>query len=138
MLTHPLDGRRGTDAHYPVEHIMRRLLSKDSGRHGKPGQPRVRRPLRPLVAHCGRRVLLLEEAEDYWQWSMNGVRPRPAPSQAVRAAVPSEPTTSTVGCRPALPCHPRPLPGHRAVKVDQHRPVAGKSGPSRSSAGTSS
>ncbi|WP_328335895.1 MULTISPECIES: hypothetical protein [unclassified Streptomyces] len=45
-------------------------------------------------AHSGQRILLLEEAEDYWQWSMTfhsrGRRKRAAP------AAPPEPVTSTL------------------------------------------
>lgn len=48
-------------------------------------------------AHSGQRVLLLEEAEDYWRWSMSGVgRSRSRRKKAIEPATPPEPTTSTL------------------------------------------
>ncbi|MEU3777420.1 hypothetical protein AB0F11_30340 [Streptomyces sp. NPDC032472] len=49
-------------------------------------------------AHSGQRVLLLEEAEDYWRWTMSGVgrsRSRRRKKE-IEPASPPEPTTSTL------------------------------------------
>ncbi|WP_244291574.1 hypothetical protein [Streptomyces subrutilus] len=54
-------------------------------------------------AHSGQRVLLLEEAEDYWRWTMSGVferRPRHRSKKESAPAVPPEPTTSTLWASP--------------------------------------
>ncbi|MFJ5724632.1 hypothetical protein [Streptomyces sp. NPDC093149] len=57
-------------------------------------------------AHSGQRVLLLEEAEDYWRWTMNGVfdrRSRGCRKKETEPAAPPEPTTSTLWASPDGP-----------------------------------
>ncbi|MDQ1013409.1 hypothetical protein QFZ82_007977 [Streptomyces sp. V4I23] len=57
-------------------------------------------------AHSGQRVLLLEEAEDYWRWTMSGVferRPRNRRKKETEPAAPPEPTTSTLWASPDGP-----------------------------------
>ncbi|MEU1669387.1 hypothetical protein ABZ547_38605 [Streptomyces sparsogenes] len=57
-------------------------------------------------AHSGQRVLLLEEAEDYWRWTMSGVlerRPRHRRKKETEPAAPPEPTTSTLWASPDGP-----------------------------------
>ncbi|MEU3657847.1 hypothetical protein AB0E67_34880 [Streptomyces sp. NPDC032161] len=55
-------------------------------------------------AHTGQRVLLLEEAEDYWRWTMSGVRrSRSRRKKETEPATPPEPTTSTLWASPDGP-----------------------------------
>ncbi|WP_237409007.1 hypothetical protein [Streptomyces sp. M2CJ-2] len=57
-------------------------------------------------AHSGQRVLLLEEAEDYWRWTMSGVlerRPRHRRKKETEPATPPESTTSTLWASPDGP-----------------------------------
>lgn len=55
-------------------------------------------------AHSGQRVLLLEEAEDYWRWTMSGVgRSRSRRKKETEPATPPEPTTSTLWASPDGP-----------------------------------
>ncbi|MFE5097384.1 hypothetical protein ACFRCI_45680 [Streptomyces sp. NPDC056638] len=57
-------------------------------------------------AHSGQRVLLLEEAQDYWRWTMNGVfdrRSRGRRKKETEPAAPPEPTTSTLWASPDGP-----------------------------------
>jgi hypothetical protein len=55
-------------------------------------------------AHSGQRVLLLEEAEDYWRWTMSGVgRSRSRRKKETEPAAPPEPTTSTLWASPDGP-----------------------------------
>lgn len=54
-------------------------------------------------AHSGQRVLLLEEAEDYWRWTMSGVlerRSRHRRKKETEPTAPPEPTTSTLWASP--------------------------------------
>ncbi|MFI5808356.1 hypothetical protein [Streptomyces sp. NPDC051561] len=46
-------------------------------------------------AHSGQRVLLLQEAEDYWQWTMRP-RTRGRRKKEIKPATPPEPTISTL------------------------------------------
>ncbi|MFJ7497393.1 hypothetical protein ACIQZB_41015 [Streptomyces sp. NPDC097727] len=75
-------------------------------------------------AHSGQQVLLLEEAEDYWRWTMSGVfdrRSRGRRRKETEPAAPPEPTTSTLWVSPDGPG----VPAHRAVlltsRPHQHR-----------------
>ncbi|MFD3548987.1 hypothetical protein ACFWUW_25835 [Streptomyces sp. NPDC058655] len=55
-------------------------------------------------AYSGQRVLLLEEAEDYWRWRMSGVgRGRSRRKKGIEPAIPPEPTTSTLWASPDGP-----------------------------------
>ncbi|WP_406486617.1 hypothetical protein [Streptomyces sp. NBC_01563] len=57
-------------------------------------------------AHSGQRVLLLEEAEGYWRWTMSGVldrRSRGRRKKETGPATPPEPTTSALWASPDGP-----------------------------------
>jgi hypothetical protein len=55
-------------------------------------------------AHSGQRVLLLEEARDYWRWTMSGVgRSRSRRRKDIGPATPPEPTTSILWASPDGP-----------------------------------
>ncbi|MEV8103993.1 hypothetical protein [Streptomyces sp. NPDC088135] len=55
-------------------------------------------------AYSGQRVLLLEEAEDYWRWTMSGVgRSRSRRKKETEPAAPPEPTTSMLWSSPDGP-----------------------------------
>ncbi|GHE56120.1 hypothetical protein GCM10018785_26750 [Streptomyces longispororuber] len=55
-------------------------------------------------AHGGQRVLLLEEAEDFWRWTMSGARrSRSRSKKETEPAAPPEPTTSTLWAAPDGP-----------------------------------
>ncbi|MFI8515434.1 hypothetical protein ACIGHB_30325 [Streptomyces sp. NPDC085460] len=55
-------------------------------------------------AYSGQRVLLLEEAEDYWRWTMSGAgRSRRRRMKETEPATPPEPATSTLWSSPDGP-----------------------------------
>ncbi|MFE2094843.1 hypothetical protein [Streptomyces sp. NPDC059460] len=55
-------------------------------------------------AHSGQRVLLLEEAEDYWRWTMGGVgRSRGRRKKETESTASPESTTSTLWASPDGP-----------------------------------
>ncbi|GGS82815.1 hypothetical protein [Streptomyces badius] len=54
-------------------------------------------------AYSGQRVLLLEEAEDYWRWTMSGVGRGRSRRKKIEPATPPEPTTTTLWASPDGP-----------------------------------
>ncbi|MFJ8755202.1 hypothetical protein ACIREO_38745 [Streptomyces sp. NPDC102441] len=79
-------------------HVLRFLAQRSGNLHYLVGG------IAASWAHSGQRVLLLEEAEDYWRWTMSGVgRGRSRRKKESEPATPPEPTTSTLWASPDGP-----------------------------------
>ncbi|MFE7854454.1 hypothetical protein [Streptomyces sp. NPDC057403] len=83
-------------------HVLRFLAERSGNLHYLVGG------IAAALAHSGQRVLLLEEAEDYWRWTMNGVfdrhsRGRGRRKKEIEPAAPPQPTTSTLWASPDGP-----------------------------------
>ncbi|MEU6806728.1 hypothetical protein [Streptomyces neyagawaensis] len=90
--------RAGDAPHAP--HVLRFLAERSGSLYYLVGG------IAAAWAHSGQRVLLLEESEDYWRWSMSGVgrgRSRSRRKKAIEPATPPEPTTSTLWASPGGP-----------------------------------
>ncbi|MEU3891847.1 hypothetical protein [Streptomyces sp. NPDC029041] len=65
-MTTPIEAlRRATTGDAP--HVLRFVAERSGNLHHLAGG------IAAAWAHNGQRVLLLEEAEDYWRWTMSGV-----------------------------------------------------------------
>ncbi|MGW2843276.1 hypothetical protein ACWCWD_36495 [Streptomyces sp. NPDC001493] len=86
--------RRATTSEPPRTPHVLRFLAKCSGNlyHLVGG-------IAAVWAHSGQRVLLLEEAEDYWRWTMRP-RSRGRRKKEIKPATPPEPTTNTLWASP--------------------------------------
>ncbi|MGW4984254.1 hypothetical protein [Streptomyces mirabilis] len=90
--------RAGTGDAQHAPHVLRFLAERSGNLHYLVGG------IAAAWAHSGQRVLLLEEAEDYWRWSMSGVgRSRSRRKKEIEPATPPEPTTSTLWASPDGP-----------------------------------
>lgn len=93
-------------------HVLRFLAEHSGNLYGLVGG------IAAAWAHSGQRVLLLEEAEDYWRWTMSGVgRGRSRRKKGAGPAAPPEPTTSTLW---VLPDGPGVLMHHTCVWEVHH------------------
>ncbi|MFJ9155068.1 hypothetical protein ACIRP7_45155 [Streptomyces sp. NPDC102270] len=82
----------------PAPHVLRFLAERSGNLYHLVGG------IAATWAHSGQRVLLLEEAEDYWRWSMSGVgRSRSRRKKETEPATPPEPMTSTLWASPDGP-----------------------------------
>ncbi|MER5376258.1 hypothetical protein [Streptomyces sp. NPDC002553] len=99
--TEALRRAKAVDApHTP--HVLRFLAENSGNLHYLVGG------IAAAWAHSGQRVLLLQEAENYWRWTTNGVfdrrsRGRGRRKKAIEPAAPPEPTTSTLWASPDGP-----------------------------------
>lgn len=90
--------RAGTGDASHAPHVLRFLAERSGNLYYLVGG------IAAAWAHSGQRVLLLEEAEDYWRWSMSGVgRSRSRRKKEIEPATPPEPTTSTLWASPDGP-----------------------------------
>ncbi|MEU0671991.1 hypothetical protein ABZ330_03740 [Streptomyces sp. NPDC006172] len=91
--------RRATTGDAPhAPHVLRFLAERSGNLYHLAGG------IAAAWAHSGQRVLLLEEAEDYWRWTMSGVgRRRGRRKKEIEPATPPEPTTSTLWASPDGP-----------------------------------
>ncbi|MDJ0466023.1 hypothetical protein [Streptomyces sp. H27-C3] len=81
--------RRATSDTPPAPHVLRFLAERSGHLYHLVGG------IAAAWAHSGQRVLLLEEAEDYWRWTMRP-RSRGRRKKEIGPATPPEPTTSTL------------------------------------------
>jgi hypothetical protein len=91
--------RRATTSDAPsAPHVLRFLAERSGNLYYLVGG------IAAAWAYSGQRVLLLEEAEDYWRWTMRGVgRSRGRRKKEIEPATPPEPTTSTLWASPDGP-----------------------------------
>ncbi|GAA3163811.1 hypothetical protein [Streptomyces ramulosus] len=96
--TEALRRAKTSDATPRTPHVVRFLAERSSNLYHLVGG------ITAAWAHSGQRVLLLEEAEDYWRWTMSGVtRSRRRRKKETEPAAPPEPTTSTLWASPDGP-----------------------------------
>lgn len=89
--------RRATTSDMPhAPHVLRFLAERSGNLYHLVGG------IAAAWAHSGQRVLLLEEAEDYWRWTMRP-RSRGRRKKEIEPAIPPEPTTSTLWSSPDGP-----------------------------------
>ncbi|MES4886165.1 hypothetical protein ABVB69_37600 [Streptomyces sp. NPDC000349] len=90
--------RAGTGDAPHAPHVLRFLAENSGNLHYLVGEIAV------AWAHSGQRVLLLEEAEDYWRLTMRSVgRSRSRRKKEVEPSTPLEPTTSMLWASPDGP-----------------------------------
>ncbi|WP_327259894.1 MULTISPECIES: hypothetical protein [unclassified Streptomyces] len=90
--------RRATTGAAPgTAHVLRFLAERSGNLYHLVGG------IAAAWAHSGQRVLLLEEAEDYWRWSMNGAARNRGRRKRIEPVSPPEPTTSTLWASPDSP-----------------------------------
>ncbi|MEU5525260.1 hypothetical protein ABZ759_32760 [Streptomyces sp. NPDC047860] len=95
MYTEALRRAKTSEATPRTPHILRFLAEHSGNLYHLVGG------ITAAWAPSGRRVLLLEEAEDYWRWTMNGVRhSQSRRKKETEPAAPPEPTTGTLWARP--------------------------------------
>lgn len=89
--------RRATTSDMPhAPHVLRFLAERSGNLYHLVGG------IAAAWAHSGQRVLLLEEAEHYWRWTMRP-RSRGRRKKEIEPAIPPEPTTSTLWSSPDGP-----------------------------------
>ncbi|MDL5198653.1 hypothetical protein [Streptomyces sp. ALI-76-A] len=113
--TEALRAATGDTPHAP--HVLRFLAERSGNLYYLVGG------IAAAWAHSGQRVLLLEEAEDYWRLSMSGARrSRGRRKKEIEPVTPPEPTTSTLR-------EPGARPGRARAEGRQHLDLAAAAPP---------
>ncbi|MEU8949636.1 hypothetical protein [Streptomyces sp. NPDC048489] len=90
--------RRAQSSDKPsAPHVLRFLAESSGNLHYLVGA------IAAAWAHSGQRVLLLEEAQDCWRWTMSDVGRSRSRRRDIEPATPPEPTTSTLWASPDGP-----------------------------------